>query len=323
MQNIDNMEIIFRNEAQRQHYEALFKREMALTKYHDGPTMSTLGIRESVHFMLNQIGWDSFAVTRRYCTYHKLTLEFLSSFFYDLNRGTRFNRGLRTFRMFEYTCRFNQREMTDLLGFPSDPDVFTKAQEDKIMDNELGYFRGSISGNSHPEPNSMDSNSIHNPTIKYFHMILAYTLFGKQKSITSVSRDELFIIFCVFQYRPINATTFMLYNLDRIGHATHEPILIWGLVTMIVADIGLKTPLSHLTPLGGIRPVNIVLCFNHKLIRNLGLDMYELLIRNEVVHHFTLPNHERTSVHNIDNWLYDLEGQGQSPTPLETPPTYE
>lgn len=29
------------------------------------------------------------------------------------------------------------------------------------------------------------------------------------------------------------------------------------------------------------------------------------------------------SVHNKDNWLYDLEGQNESPTPLETHPTYE
>lgn len=81
-----------------QHYKTLFQREMTLTKYPDGPTMSTLGIREGVHFMLNQIGWDSFAVTRRYYMYHKLTLEFLRSFYYDSNRGIGFNRGLTTFR---------------------------------------------------------------------------------------------------------------------------------------------------------------------------------------------------------------------------------
>lgn len=98
------------------------------------------------------------------------------------------------------------------------------------MANELDYFWGRISGNSHLEPNSMDSNNIPNPTIKYFQMILAYTIFGKEENITSVSRDEIFIIFCVFQSRSVNATTFMLANLDRIGHATYEPILIEALL---------------------------------------------------------------------------------------------
>lgn len=199
--------------------------------------------------------------------------------------------------------------MADLLGFPSCPDIFTEAQEDRLMDNKVDYFWGSIFGNSHPEPNSMDSNSIHNLTIKYFHMILAYTVFGKEENITSVFRDKVFIIFCVFQSRPVNVVTFMLANLDRIAHATHRPILIGGLLTMIVATISLRIPLSHLTPLGGIRLMNIVFCFSHGIIRNLGHNEYDLLINNEAVHHFTFPNHEMTSVHNRDNWLYELESQ--------------
>lgn len=113
---------------------------MSLTKYPNGLTMSTLSIRESVRFMLNPIGWDSFAVTRRYYTYHKLTLEFLSSFFYDSNNGIWFNRGLTTFRLFGYTYNFNHREMVDLLGFHSGPGVFIEAQEDRIIENELDYF---------------------------------------------------------------------------------------------------------------------------------------------------------------------------------------
>lgn len=154
-------------------------------------------------------------------------------------------------------------------------------------------------------------------------MIIAYILFGEEANITFVSKDELFIIFCVFQSRLVNDATFMLANLDRIAHATHKSILIEGIVTMIVAAIGLRTPVSHLTPLGGIRPMNIVFCFNHRLTRNLGSNAYELLIRNEVVHHFTFPNHERTNVENQDNWLYDLEGQSESPTLPETPLSHE
>lgn len=36
--------------------------------------------------------------------------------------------------------------MADLLGIPSGLDIFTKAQEDRLMDNELDYFWGSIQG---------------------------------------------------------------------------------------------------------------------------------------------------------------------------------
>ena len=54
----------------------------------------------------------------------------------------------------------------------------------------------------------MFSESIHNLVIRYFHTILAHTLFGKEEKITSVSRDELFIV------------TFILENLDRISRET-------------------------------------------------------------------------------------------------------
>lgn len=92
MKNVDDIVVIFRYVAQRQHYATLFQREVALTKYPDGPTMDTLGIEESINFMLNQLGWESFT-RKKFSTHHKLTLEFLSSFFYDPNQGMGLNRG--------------------------------------------------------------------------------------------------------------------------------------------------------------------------------------------------------------------------------------
>lgn len=98
----------------------------------------------------------------------------------------------------------------------------------------------------------------------------------------------------------------MLANLNRIAHDAHGPILVGGLVTMIVDVIGLRYPIARTNPLGGIRPMNLHFCFNHDIIRNLGPDEFEFLINNEVVQLFTLPNHDRTSVQNQDNWLYNL-----------------
>jgi hypothetical protein len=70
--------------------------------------------------------------------------------------------------------------------------------------------------------------------------------------------------------------------------------------------------------------MDIEFFFDHRIIGNLGPDTFDYLINNEVVRLFTLPNHERTSVHNRNNWLYDLDEHPIDPhSPPETPPIYE
>lgn len=81
------MEIVFKNGAQRRRYEILAQKEVVLSIYPNGPTMTTLGIRDSVMYLLNQLGWDTFAVRKRFSTYRVLTLEFLSSLSYNPNHG--------------------------------------------------------------------------------------------------------------------------------------------------------------------------------------------------------------------------------------------
>lgn len=108
---------------------------------------------------------------RRFSSYRSLTLEFLSSLSYDPTRGIRFNKGLIIFRLFGIDYRYNHHELAKLLGFPNDPDVFTIRQEEVLMELQLDYFWGSITGNHHPEPNYMFSANIHNPVIRYFHKI--------------------------------------------------------------------------------------------------------------------------------------------------------
>ncbi|KAI5383394.1 hypothetical protein KIW84_070701 [Lathyrus oleraceus] len=181
--------------------------------------------------------------------------------------------------------------MAELLGCPNGPDTFTITRENMLVDHQLDLFWGSITGNDHPESDLMHSDNIYNSVIRYFHKILAHTLFGKEQNRTFVSKDELFIMYYASQARPVNTATFMIANL--------------------------------LNPLGGIRPMNIDFCFNTNIIRNLGPDVFEFLINSQVVHMFTLPDH-RTSVHDMKNWIYDLdEPPDAPPSPPETPQIYD
>ncbi|KAI5411807.1 hypothetical protein KIW84_056759 [Lathyrus oleraceus] len=252
MQQADYMDIVFICIAQRRRFEALDWIEMALTLYPDGRTMTNLGIRDSVTFLINQLGWDTFAIKRKFSSYSRLTLEFLSSLVYLPDHGMRFNKGLITFKLFDNDYRYTHREIVELLGCPNGSDTFTITQEDMLIDLELDHFWGSITGNDHPEPDLIHSENIHNPAIRYFHKILAHTLFGKEHNRTFVSNDELFIMYYASQAQPVNAATFMIANLDRITQDNHGPILVGGLMTMIANAIGLRQSLIRLKPLGGI-----------------------------------------------------------------------
>lgn len=195
--------------------------------------------------------------------------------------------------------------------------------DDAFTDLDLDYFWGKITGNYHHEPHTMFSGNIHNPVIRYFHKILAHTLFGKEENIIVVSKDELFILYCASQGRLVNAATFMLATLAKIARETHGPIIIGGLITMIGDVIGLRYPLNCLHAFGGILPMHLYFCFNCGIIANLGSAEFELLIDNEVVRNFTLSNHEKTNIHNRANWFYNLEGQSEFPTPPYSPQYYE
>lgn len=78
----------------------MVERDMTPTIYADDRAMNALGIRESVLYWLNQIGWDTSPIRRRYCIFCKLALEFLSSLTYVPNHELDFNCGLILFRMF-------------------------------------------------------------------------------------------------------------------------------------------------------------------------------------------------------------------------------
>src|ERR1043165_4716084 len=198
------METTFRGRNQRRRFEALSQRDISLTLYHDEPTMYALGIADSVYYMLNQLGWERAHLKSRFITYRELTLEFLSSLVYIPEHGIGARKGLLAFRLFGIEFTYNHRDLADLLGFPSGPFAFTTTQVD-LMDFELDYFWGTLTGNYHPEPDSMDNNEIHNPAIRYFHKILAHTIFGKEQNQTVVSKDEVFLLYCMNQGRPVNA----------------------------------------------------------------------------------------------------------------------
>ncbi|KAI5400174.1 hypothetical protein KIW84_065195 [Lathyrus oleraceus] len=73
-------------ENQRRRYHKLFKRDILATRYPDNVALRDLGLSDSVHWMLNNLGMSQF-LTLTSPTYIRLTYEFLSSFGYTTPIG--------------------------------------------------------------------------------------------------------------------------------------------------------------------------------------------------------------------------------------------
>jgi hypothetical protein len=130
------------------------------------------------------------------------------------------------------------------MNVPNSPDDVTKVQEDEFMDYELCNFWGSISGDPNSDPEDRFNTQIHNPAIRYFHMILAHTISGKPVYDTPVTKEKLFILFCASQGRPVNLATSMLANFVKIVENTNRRICIGGFVTLLARAIGFHTPMQ-------------------------------------------------------------------------------
>ncbi|KAI5439198.1 hypothetical protein KIW84_024834 [Lathyrus oleraceus] len=278
MGHIDRMGIKFRGTAQKQKFEELATREMLPSLYADDWAMTALGLRQSV--------------------FH----------------GKGISRGFIQFRMFNMEYQFNIQDFTNILGFPTSFDTFTVSQDELFEYRKLEHFWGNLTGNDDPEEHEFLSGNIYNPAFRYFHKILTHILFGKKPNSTTVSRDELFIIFCASHNRPVNGATFMLANLDHLIQDERAPIRIGGLITMIGNAIGLRQPMLDLSPFCGITTMSIPFLFNTLFIANLGSDEFGLIIDNQVLCLFTMPD-PRTSVHNHNNWLYNLN---ETPSPARS-----
>src|SRR3954471_1435543 len=124
MEGVDNMEVVFRGRGQEARFNKLAERQMDLTCYPDHPTMIRLGIQESVLHLLNQIGWTGYHLFRKFSTYRKLTLEFLSSLTYLPNRGQGLKKGAILFRLFGMEFNFCMGDFAKMLELPHGPDAY-------------------------------------------------------------------------------------------------------------------------------------------------------------------------------------------------------
>lgn len=134
-------------------------------------------------------------------------------------------------------------------------------------------------------------------------MVLAQTFFGRSEHNEPISADELLFLFCITQSCSVEYGTFLIANLEGIALSTEGPIHVGRTFTHIAYALGLLNQLSHLVPYCNFTLIDTDHCLDHDLVWRayFKINEYKIIINNEVIHHFTLPNLERTSIHNMEN----------------------
>lgn len=167
-----------------------------------------------------------------------------------------------------------------------------------FMQDELDKFLSDITGGGSPDPSIQLSNRIHNPTFRYFQMILAQTFFGKSEIDDHVSAKEIFMLFCTTQSRPVASRNFLIDNLNLTSKSSEGPIHVGGTMTHITYALGIIIKLSHLTAYCGYTLIDLNHCLDRGLVRVVFFSPfhYRLLKDNEIMHYFGLPHPTRTNI---------------------------
>lgn len=191
--------------------------------------------------------------------------------------------------------------------------------------DEIDKFWSDIIEGGSPDPSTHLSNKIHNPTFRYFQMILAHTFLGKSDIDTHVSAEEVLFLFCITQSCPVASGNFLIDNLNLTANSSEGLIHVGGTVSHIASALGLDRRLVHLNSLCGYTLMDVTLCIDCGLMRrdSLNPNQYKLLISHETIHYFTLPDPTKTNVHDKENWTYTLEGQDGTPDVPRSPPVPE
>ncbi|KAK2444777.1 hypothetical protein QL285_015777 [Trifolium repens] len=100
----------------------------------------------------------------------------------------------------------------------------------------------------------------------------------------------------------------MLANLDKLSKNMNRSISMGGFITFLAKKIGLQTHLDQIVSIGapyasGFRYMDVTFCFNRHLIGNLEPGPYQLLVNHTPVHNLTLPNLDRTNLHDKKNFM--------------------
>ena len=128
---------------------------------------------------------------------------------------------------------------------------------------------------------TLNATYIHNPAIRYFHRVLGHTVFGRVNN-HKVNSKELFFLHCVFTPIALNATPFLLANIQASCMRGSQVFYFGGIITSIALGLNLRDRLADLPALPA-EFLDIDYCRSSHLIKARDEGKYHPVVRNKIV----------------------------------------
>jgi hypothetical protein len=123
---------------------------------------------------------------------------------------------------------------------------FFKTQKVAIKDRS--QFGKRLTGSHVNDWAELLSIHIHNPCIRYFHHVLANTVFGRVNNNKVNAREMYFLHYTFTPNLRINVDSFLLNHIQSLlsRNENTSPFCIWGIVTAISQYLDLQDRLDEL-----------------------------------------------------------------------------
>lgn len=234
----------FKNEEQREKYNALGARPVACTRYIDEDALVDIELDEEVTRYLANIGWTKLA-SFKFHTYPEITLEFLSSFSCELHPCIPDDQGKIRFRLMGVDYELNMATFSGIFGLPNEghrmiPKNFNLDDVWRELTHTPLY-----------KPSCSKSTHLRNPALRYLHRFMAHSIFGRGDSTGVVNRNELFMMWAMMTKTAVNTGFWICTHFSHVARSTSGKICVGGLISVIADHFGFVPNSRRFPHVGG------------------------------------------------------------------------
>ncbi|KAH1045457.1 hypothetical protein J1N35_036241 [Gossypium stocksii] len=190
-------------------YDCLRHKQVVPYKCLSLSILNALHIGTMVVDYFHNIGWaGNFDIT--HCTYYELILEFHSTFHFQQHGQFSLDTpSIITFRLLGTTYSLSLTDFNIALVFVTEDYAMSTDYEDNLCTFPVdfkaieAFMLSTDNAETTYSPTISKDLWFRNPPLCYIHSYLAYNFSGRRDAPATVSKTELFLLWCMYTGRPL------------------------------------------------------------------------------------------------------------------------